>query len=152
MKLIKFLIFLVKTNSYWCATLNSELHRKENRNIIDNTVDKDHNGNTGQQAWAGSGSHKCICEKLSCSAVDVWAFSMTLLSIAIARRVTLSSEAGHVQRHAGNAIEHSLLYWELCAHKNNVRRLRWNDEIFLFFFVKEKLEYFHFKLQSKLGA
>ena len=39
---MKFFIFLVKTYSNSCVTLNSEAHRKKVRNIIENTIDNNH--------------------------------------------------------------------------------------------------------------
>ena len=49
-KLMKVLIFLVKTCSKFCVTHHSEVHRKKVRNIVDNTVDNDHDD---KDWWAG---------------------------------------------------------------------------------------------------
>ena len=57
-KWIRFLKFLGKTDSNWCATLDSIIQRNEIRNIIDSNVDNDPNEKTCQLAWAWSGSQK----------------------------------------------------------------------------------------------
>ena len=47
---MKVLMLLVKTCSNSCATLKPAVNRRENRNIIDNTIDNDHVDKAGQFA------------------------------------------------------------------------------------------------------
>ena len=47
---MKVLISLVKTYSNLCVTLDSAIHRMEDRNIIDDIVENDHNDQAIQLA------------------------------------------------------------------------------------------------------
>ena len=151
---MKVLIFLVKTYSNWCATLNSRVPLKEDRNTIDDIVDKNYNDKAGQLAWAGSGSqlwrrsasnwatHNYTRVRLCVSKVEI-----LLLCAALYQRRAVT-----VTRERINCITERILSFLLRIMCPQKWRFRWNEERFFGIFLKEKLNCIHSTLQSKLRA